>query len=143
MILWLYLSNFTSEHTAELGLGQGIRMLGWVGTKLSFVEIKAKFRINLPRCWYPHVYFLFLQQSACSIYLTLMVSVSYNGATVAYYRPRATIPAFSLIKKKSKAFSLRSVLVWFIRTYNEGYIIIYNIRIYPCRCVYVSLAVYF
>ena len=52
MILWLYLSNFTSEHTAELGLGQGIRMLGWVGTKLSFVEIKAKFRSNLPRCWY-------------------------------------------------------------------------------------------
>ena len=52
MILRLYLSNFTSEHTAELGLGQGIRMLGWVGTKLSFVEIKAKFRINLPRCWY-------------------------------------------------------------------------------------------
>ena len=52
MILWLYLSNFTSEHTAELGLGQGIRMLGWVGTKLSFMEIKAKFRINLRRCWY-------------------------------------------------------------------------------------------
>ena len=70
---------------------------------------------------YTHVYFLFLQQSACSIYLTLMVSVSYNGATVAYYRPRATIPAFSLIKKKSKAFSLRSVLIWFTRTYHEVY----------------------
>ena len=28
------LSNFTSsEHTAELGLGQGIRLLGWLGTK--------------------------------------------------------------------------------------------------------------
>ena len=52
MILRLYLSNFTSEHTAELGLGQGIRMLGWLGTKVSFVEIKAKFRSNLPRCWY-------------------------------------------------------------------------------------------
>ena len=52
VILRLYLSNFTSEHTAELGLGQGIRMLGWLGTKVSFVEIKAKFRINLPRCWY-------------------------------------------------------------------------------------------
>ena len=51
VILRLYLGNFTSEHTAELGLGQGTRMLGWVGTKLSFVEIKAKFRINLPRCW--------------------------------------------------------------------------------------------
>ena len=50
-----------------------------------------------------------------------MVSVSYNGATVAYYRPRATIPAFSLIKKKSKAFSLRSVLIWFTRTYHEVY----------------------
>ena len=72
-----------------------------------------------------------------------MVSVSYNGATVAYYRPRATIPAFSLIKKKSKAFSLRSVLIWFTRTYNEGCIIIYNVHIYPCRCVYVPLAVYF
>ena len=52
VILRLYLSNFTSEHTAELGLGQGIRMLGRVGTNLSFVEIKAKFRSNLPRCWY-------------------------------------------------------------------------------------------
>ena len=52
MILWLYLSNFTSEHTAELGLGQGIRMLGWLGTKVSFVEIKAKVRSNLRRCWY-------------------------------------------------------------------------------------------
>ena len=72
-----------------------------------------------------------------------MVSVAYNGATVAYYRPRATILAFSLIKQKSEAFSLRSVLIWFIRTYNESYIIIYNIRIYPCRCVYVLLAVYF
>ena len=52
MVLWLYLSNFTSEHTAELGLGQGIRMLGWLGTKVSFVEIKAKVRSNLRRCWY-------------------------------------------------------------------------------------------
>ena len=52
MILWLCLSNFTSEHTAELGLGQGIRMLGWLGTKVSFVEIKGKVRSNLPRCWY-------------------------------------------------------------------------------------------
>ena len=33
VILRLYLSNFTSEHTAELGLGQGIRLLGWLGTK--------------------------------------------------------------------------------------------------------------
>ena len=52
VILRLYLSNFTSEHTAELGLGQGIRLLGWLGTKVSFVEIKAKVRSNLPRCWY-------------------------------------------------------------------------------------------
>ena len=44
VILRLYLSNFTSEHTAELGLGQGIRMLGWLGTKVSFMEIKAKVR---------------------------------------------------------------------------------------------------
>ena len=33
--------------------------------------------------------------------------------------------------------------VWSIRTYNEGYIIIYNLRIYPCRRVYVPLTVYF
>ena len=33
--------------------------------------------------------------------------------------------------------------IWFIRMYNEGYIITYNLRIYPCRCVYVPLAVYF
>ena len=33
--------------------------------------------------------------------------------------------------------------IWFIRTYNEGYIVMYNIRIYPCRCVYVPLTVYF
>ena len=32
------LSNFTSEHTAELGLGQGIRMLGWLGIKVRFLE---------------------------------------------------------------------------------------------------------
>ena len=37
MVLWLYLSNFTSEHTAELGLGQGIRLLGWLGAKNSRV----------------------------------------------------------------------------------------------------------
>ena len=36
VILRLYLSNFTSEHTAELGLGQGIRMLGWLGKKSKF-----------------------------------------------------------------------------------------------------------
>ena len=42
MILWLYLSNFTSEHTAELGLGQGIRMLGWLGIKVRFLEIKGQ-----------------------------------------------------------------------------------------------------
>ena len=30
-----------------------------------------------------------------------------------------------------------------IRTYNESYIIIYNLRIYPCRCAYVPLTVYF
>ena len=35
MILWLYFSNITFEHTAELGLGQGIRMLGWLGAKSS------------------------------------------------------------------------------------------------------------
>ena len=56
VILRLYLSNFTSEHTAELGLGQGIRMLGWLGTKVSFVEIKAKVRSNLRRCWYLHTH---------------------------------------------------------------------------------------
>ena len=37
VILRLYLSNFTSEHTAELGLGQGIRLLGWLGAKNSRV----------------------------------------------------------------------------------------------------------
>ena len=42
VILRLYLSNFTSEHTAELGLGQVIRLLGWLGTKVSFVEIKGQ-----------------------------------------------------------------------------------------------------
>ena len=47
VILRLYLSNFTSEHTAELGLGQGIRMLGWLGIKVRFVEIKTKFGSNL------------------------------------------------------------------------------------------------
>ena len=52
LILRLYLSNFTSEHIAELGLGQVIRLLGWLGTKASFVEIKAKVRSNLRRCWY-------------------------------------------------------------------------------------------
>ena len=52
VILRLYLSNFTSEHIAELGLGQVIRLLGWLGTKASFVEIKAKARSNLRRCWY-------------------------------------------------------------------------------------------
>ena len=51
VILRLYLSNFTSEHIAELGLGQVSRMLGWLGTKASFVEIKAKARSNLRRCW--------------------------------------------------------------------------------------------
>ena len=51
VILRLYLSNFTSEHIAELGLGQVIRLLGWLGTKASFVEIKAKARSNLRRCW--------------------------------------------------------------------------------------------
>ena len=44
VILRLYLSNFTSEHTAELGLGQGIRMLGWLGTKVSFVESKSQMK---------------------------------------------------------------------------------------------------
>ena len=42
VILRLYLSNFTSEHTAELGLGQGIRMLGWLGIKVRFLEIKGQ-----------------------------------------------------------------------------------------------------
>ena len=42
VILRLYLSNFTSEHTAELGLGQGIRLFGWFGTKVNFVEIKGQ-----------------------------------------------------------------------------------------------------
>ena len=37
VILRLYLSNFTSEHTAELGLGQGIRMLACLGAKNSRV----------------------------------------------------------------------------------------------------------
>ena len=57
MILRLYLSNFTSEHTAELGLGHGIRMLGWLGIKVRFVEIKTKFGSNLPRCWYCRLVF--------------------------------------------------------------------------------------
>ena len=38
VILRLYLSNFTSEHTAELGLGQGIRLLGLLRTKVSLWE---------------------------------------------------------------------------------------------------------
>ena len=38
VILRLYLSNFTSEHTAELGLGQGIRLLGSLRTKVSLWE---------------------------------------------------------------------------------------------------------
>ena len=37
MVLRLYLSNFTFEHTAELGLGQGIRLLACLGTKNSRV----------------------------------------------------------------------------------------------------------
>ena len=51
VILRLYLGNFTSEHTAELGLGQEIRMLGWLCTKVGFVEIKTKPGSNLRRCW--------------------------------------------------------------------------------------------
>ena len=44
VILRLYLSNFTSEHTAELGLGQGIRMLACLGTKNSRVAAPHEIR---------------------------------------------------------------------------------------------------
>ena len=46
VILRLYLSNFTSEHTAELGLGQGIRLLlACLGAKNSRVAAPHEFLI--------------------------------------------------------------------------------------------------
>ena len=55
-IVCAYLSNFTSEHTAELGLGQGIRLLACLGTKNSRVAAPLWLRhtksgVIVPRCW--------------------------------------------------------------------------------------------
>ena len=39
VVLRFYLSNFSSEHTTELGLGQGIRLLACLGAKSSGVAM--------------------------------------------------------------------------------------------------------